>query len=95
MDIRAVMNRAKTRVRYFLVSDLWIKKVIPASFRHRFSNRVIDTKEMALNHLPGRRNYTLDALSEHLGIAVKTDSELETICRKTWKWYCRMERSDL
>ena len=45
MDIRAVMNRAKTRVRYFLVSDLWIKKVIPASFRHRFSNRVIDALE--------------------------------------------------
>ena len=60
-----------------------------------FSNRVIDTKVMALNHLPGRHNYTLDALSEHLGIAVKTDSELETICRKTWKLYCRMERSDL
>ena len=45
MDIRAAMNRAKTRVRYFLVSDLWIKKVIPASFRHKFSNRVIDALE--------------------------------------------------
>ena len=45
MDVKALINRAKTRVRYYLVSDLWIKKVIPASFRHRFSNRVIDALE--------------------------------------------------
>ena len=42
MDIKALTNRVKTRVRYFLVSDLWIKKVIPASFRHLFSGKVID-----------------------------------------------------
>ena len=45
MDFEALMNRMKTRVRYYLVSDLWIKKIIPASFRHRFSNRVIDALE--------------------------------------------------
>ena len=30
MDVKALINRAKTRVRYYLVSDLWIKKVITA-----------------------------------------------------------------
>ena len=45
IDFESLMNRAKTRIRYYLVSDLWIKKIIPASFRHKFSNRVIDALE--------------------------------------------------
>ena len=60
-----------------------------------FSNRVIDTKVMAKNHLPGKHRYTLDALADSLGIEVHADSGLEGSCRKTWKLYCRMERSEL
>lgn len=45
MDIRALTNRARTKFRYFLASDLWIKKLVPASFRHRFSGRVMDALE--------------------------------------------------
>lgn len=45
MDFESLGNRAKTRVRYWLVSDLWIKKIIPAGFRHKFSNKVIDALE--------------------------------------------------
>ena len=60
-----------------------------------FSNRVIDTKVMAKNHLPGKHRYTLDALADSLGIEVNANSGLEGSCRKTWKLYCRMERSEL
>ena len=42
MDIATLLNRAKTRFRYWLVSDLKIKKLIPAGIRHRFSGKVID-----------------------------------------------------
>jgi len=42
MDFKAIGNRVKTRFKYWLVSDLWIKKVIPASFRKKFSGKVID-----------------------------------------------------
>ena len=45
MDMRSLMNRAKTRFRYYLASDLKIKKIIPASFRHRISGRVMDALE--------------------------------------------------
>ncbi len=60
-----------------------------------FSNRVIDTRLMARNHLPGRLTYDLYSLSEELDIRVHCDTEQESICRKTWKLYCRMERSEL
>ena len=60
-----------------------------------FSNRVIDTKVMARNHLPAARSYALNALADMLGIEVHCDTELESSCRKTWKLYCRMERSEL
>ena len=60
-----------------------------------FSNRVIDTHIMAVNHLPGESDYSLDALAQALGIEVHTGSDLERRCRKTWKLYCRMERSEL
>ena len=49
MDHKALMNRVKTRFKYWLVSDLWIKKVIPASFRHLFSDRVVDALETHTN----------------------------------------------
>ena len=60
-----------------------------------FSNRVIDTKIMALNHLPGEKDYSLDSLAKELGIKVSSGSRLERRCRKTWELYCRMERSEL
>ena len=60
-----------------------------------FSNRVIDTKVMAVNHLPIADHYGLDNLADILGIEVYSDSYLECSCRKTWKLYCRMERSEL
>lgn len=60
-----------------------------------FSNRVIDTKVMARNHLPGVHSYTLDALAGRLGMNVRAESELERRCRMTWKIYRRMERSEL
>ena len=60
-----------------------------------FSNQVIDTKVMARNHRPGSQRYQLDTLAKRLGIEVHSDSELESRCRKTWKLYCMMERSEL
>lgn len=60
-----------------------------------FSNRVIDTKVMAVNHLPIADHYGLENLADILGIEVYSDSYLECSCRKTWKLYCRMERSEL
>ena len=60
-----------------------------------FSNRVIDTQVMAMNHMPWARDYSLEALAEKLGIEVHSDTEAENRCRKTWKLYCRMERSEL
>lgn len=60
-----------------------------------FSNRVIDTQVMAVNHLPWVRNYFLEALVRELGIEVRAETEAESRCRKIWKLYCRMERSEL
>jgi len=60
-----------------------------------FSNRVIDTKIMAENHLPGKYDYSLDALTDALGIEVHTDEEQERRCRKIWELYRRMECSEL
>ena len=42
MDAKALMNRIKTRLKYRLVTALWIKKAVPAGIRHRFSGRVVD-----------------------------------------------------
>ena len=61
-----------------------------------FSNHVIDTHEMAKNHLPWARGYGLESLADELGIEVlKGGSENEIRCRKIWQLYCRMERSEL
>ena len=60
-----------------------------------FSNHVIDTLQMAANHLPWIRNASLDNLAEELGIEVHCDTREESRCRMTWKLYCRMERSEL
>ena len=60
-----------------------------------FSNRVIDTKVMAMNHMPDAGRYDLDSLAVRLGIERHAESELEDCCRKIWKLYCRMERSEV
>ena len=60
-----------------------------------FSNRVIDTKQMAANHLPQIRDLSLENLARALGIEVRCDTEEETRCRIIWKLYVRMERSEL
>ena len=60
-----------------------------------FSNHVIDTREMAKNHLPWIHDNRLDSLAEELGIEVTEGSETEIRCRKIWQLYCRMERSEL
>ena len=60
-----------------------------------FSNHVIDTCQMAANHLPLVKNTSLGSLAEILGIEVSGDTREEVRCRLTWKLYCRMERSEL
>ena len=60
-----------------------------------FSNQVIDTKQMAANHLPWIRDASLDNLARELGIEVHCDTREEERCRMIWKLYIRMERSEL
>ena len=60
-----------------------------------FSNHVIDTLQMAANHMPWVRNASLDNLADELGIEVHCDTREETRCRIIWKLYIRMERSEL
>ena len=60
-----------------------------------FSNHVIDTLQMAANHMPRVRNASLDHLAEELGIEVRSDSPQEARCRIIWQLYSRMERSEL
>ena len=60
-----------------------------------FSNRVIDTCQMAANHMPWVKDRSLDHLAEELGIKVLCDTREEERCRMIWKLYIRMERSEL
>lgn len=60
-----------------------------------FSNRVIDTVQMAENHIPGEDNYDLSYLADELEIDVRDGSGLERECRIIWQLYCRMDRSEL
>ena len=60
-----------------------------------FSNHVIDTLQMAANHMPWVRHGSLDRLADELGIEVNCDTREETRCRTIWKLYIRMERSEL
>ena len=41
MDVKTLLNRGKTRFRNWLASDLAIKKLVPASLRHRISGKVM------------------------------------------------------
>ena len=60
-----------------------------------FSNQVIDTMQMAANHMPWISDASLDNLAKELGIEVACDTWEETRCRTIWKLYIRMERSEL
>ena len=60
-----------------------------------FSNQVIDTVQMAANHMPWVRDASLAHLAEELGIEAHCDTPEETRCRLIWKLYIRMERSEL
>ncbi len=60
-----------------------------------FSNRIIDTYQMARNHIGYLDNYGLEDLTAFLGIEAAGTSEEEIACRGIWQLYCRMERSEL
>lgn len=59
------------------------------------SNLLIDTEEMAQNHLPDEKDYKLDNLIRRLKIHVTGDSHAERCCRRTWELYRRMDKSEL
>ena len=58
MDIKTAINRMKTGIRNYLVSDLWIKKIVPQKIRHRLSGRVIDAlatrTDIPSPYIPGK-----------------------------------------
>lgn len=60
-----------------------------------FSNRMIDTLQMAENHLPEVNSDDLIDYADHLGISVHCDDPDEERCRIIWQLYSRMERSEL
>ncbi len=60
-----------------------------------FSNHIIDTRQMAENHLPTASDYSLDSLADRLGIEVHCQDPGEERCRIIWQLYRRMERSEL
>lgn len=57
------------------------------------SNLIIDTKEMAGNHLPEETDRRLYHLATRLGIHATGDSHAERCCRRTWGLYCCMDKS--
>lgn len=59
------------------------------------SNLIIDTEEMAENHLPAESTYKLDNLARKLRIHVSGASHAERCCRWTWELYRRMDKSKL
>ena len=60
-----------------------------------FSNQVIEICEMAENHLPELYKYSLETVTDRLGIKEEGDSKGETRCRQIWKIYCRLDKSEL
>ena len=59
------------------------------------SNHIIDTRQMAENHIPFIRDYSVNGLADHLGIDIHLDDPCEKRCRIIWQLYQRMERSEL
>lgn len=60
-----------------------------------FSNTVIDTEEMAENHLPKAPDYSLEGLADYLGIEADGIDHQEQNCKLTWQLYRRMDKSQL
>ena len=60
-----------------------------------FSNRIIDTKVMAKNHLFRQQDLSLDALADELDLEEGNLPQDEKRCRQTWELYRRMDKSDL
>ncbi|MBP3900427.1 MAG: hypothetical protein J6D53_03070, partial [Blautia sp.] len=60
-----------------------------------FSNHVIDTAKMAKLQIPEIRNTSLTSYAKELGIECEAVTEAEEECRLTWKFYQRLERSEL
>ena len=60
-----------------------------------FSNQVIEICKMAENHLPELSEYSLETVTDRLGIKEEGDSKRETRCRQIWKIYCRLDKSEL
>ena len=60
-----------------------------------FSNQVIEICEMARNHIPEVRIFSLESITDRLGIDVEGDTPAEIRCRQIWKSYCRFDRSEL
>lgn len=60
-----------------------------------FSNHVIDTVDMARNHLPQASDYSLEGLADYLGIEADCMDEQEENCRIIWQLYRRMDKSEL
>lgn len=59
------------------------------------SNLIIDTKDMAQNHLPYASSYALRSLASQLDIHVHGASHAERNCRRTWELYRRLDHSEL
>ena len=60
-----------------------------------FSNHIIDTRQMAENHLPDAGDYSLGSLADLLGIDIRCQDPGEERCRIIWQLYRRMDRSEL
>ena len=59
------------------------------------SNLIIDTGEMAENHLPDESDHSLPGLVRRLGIRAAGNSREERRCRQIWELYRRMDKSEL
>ena len=60
-----------------------------------FTNRLIDTFQMAENHIPDMDDHSLESLAEYLGIEAECEDPAGERCRIIWQLYQRMERSEL
>ncbi len=72
-----------------------LQETIDMALGRTFSNHIIDTLQMAQNHIPEVRTKNLSQLADHLGISVHCPDSREKRCRTIWQLYCRMEKSEL
>ena len=55
------------------------------------ANHITDTREMAQNHLPDEKSYSLKALCQKLKLAVPEDDDLEETARAVWALYLYLD----